>query len=72
MDTQEIINNMIDKIIDGDLNNAHDDFLQALSSKVGVALDDAKQQLAQSIYSNEVEQEETDTEEVADEPSTNA
>jgi len=57
MDTQEVITNMIDKIIAGDNTSAHDDFESLISSKMAAALDQRKLEVAQSLYgSNEVDQ----------------
>lgn len=50
MDTAEIINNMIDKIIQGDNTNAQEDFEALISSKLQTAIDDKKVEVAQSIY----------------------
>ncbi len=57
MDTQEVITNMIDKIIAGDNTSAHTDFESLISNKMAAALDQRKQEVAQSFYtSNEVDQ----------------
>lgn len=81
MDTAEIINNMIDKIIQGDNTNAQEDFEALISSKLQTAIDDKKVEVAQSIYGpsdasiedeeeveitdNEFEETEEDTEEAS-------
>ena len=57
MDTREIINKMIDDIIDGNNTDAKDGFETALSNKLTDALDARKIELAQSIYTKEVEDE---------------
>ena len=57
MDTREIINKMIDDIIDGNNTDAKDSFEAAISNKLTDALDAKKIELAQSIYSKEVEDE---------------
>ena len=57
MDTTEIINKMIDDIIDGNNTDAKDGFESALSNKLTDALDARKIELAQSIYTKEVEDE---------------
>ena len=57
MDTQEVIANMIDKIIAGDNTSAQEDFESLVSNKMAAALDQRKQEVAQSLYgSNEVDQ----------------
>ena len=58
MDTTEIINKMIDDIIDGNNTDAKDGFESALSSKLTDALDAKKIEIAQSLYNQEVEEEE--------------
>ncbi len=63
MDTKEIINKMIDDIIDGNNTDAKDGFESALSNKLTDALDARKIELAQSIYSKEVEDESVPSEE---------
>jgi hypothetical protein len=56
MDTQEVITNMIDKIIAGDNTSAHEDFESLISNKMAAALDQRKQEVAQSFYgANEVD-----------------
>lgn len=57
MDTKEIINQMIDDIIDGNNTDAKDSFEAAISNKLTDALDAKKIELAQSIYSKEVQDE---------------
>jgi hypothetical protein len=57
MDTQEVITNMIDKIIAGDNTSAQEDFESLISNKMAAALDQRKQEVAQSFYgANEVNQ----------------
>ena len=63
MDTTEIINKMIDDIIDGNNTDAKDGFESALSNKLTDALDARKIELAQSIYSKEIEDESVPSEE---------
>lgn len=63
MDTREIINKMIDDIIDGNNTDAKDSFEAAISNKLTDALDAKKIELAQSIYSKEVEDEPVPSEE---------
>ena len=63
MDTTEIINKMIDDIIDGNNTDAKDGFESALSNKLTDALDARKIELAQSIYTKEVEDESVPSEE---------
>jgi len=63
VDTTEIINKMIDDIIDGNNTDARDGFESALSNKLTDALDARKIELAQSIYTKEVEDESVPSEE---------
>ena len=63
MDTREIINKMIDDIIDGNNTDAKDGFETAISNKLTDALDAKKIEIAQSIYSKEVEDESVPSEE---------
>ena len=63
MDTREIINKMIDDIIDGNNTDAKDGFESALSAKLTDALDAKKIEIAQSIYSKEVQDEFVSSEE---------
>ena len=57
MDTQEVITNMIDKIIAGDNTSAQEDFESLISNKMAAALDQRKQEVSQSFYgANEVNQ----------------
>lgn len=54
---------MIDDIIDGNNTDAKDGFESALSSKLTDALDAKKIEIAQSIYSKEVQDEPVPSEE---------
>lgn len=63
MDTRDIINKMIDDIIDGNNTDAKDSFEAAISNKLTDALDAKKIEIAQSIYSKEVENEPVPSEE---------
>jgi hypothetical protein len=63
VDTRDIINKMIDDIIDGNNTDAKDGFESALSNKLTDALDARKIELAQSIYTKEVENEPVSSEE---------
>jgi hypothetical protein len=63
VDTREIINKMIDDIIDGNNTDAKDGFESALSAKLTGALDAKKIEIAQSIYSKEVQDEPVSSEE---------
>lgn len=63
MDTREIINKMIDDIIDGNNTDAKDSFEAAISNKLTDALDAKKIEIAQSIYSKEVQDEPVPSEE---------
>lgn len=53
METNELINQMIDKIIDGDNVAAQSDFESIISQKMEVSLDAKKQEVAQSLYTSE-------------------
>lgn len=70
MDTNEIINNMIDKIIAGDNVDAKQDFEALISTRLQDALDVKKQEVAASIYSNPTDsaavQQEYEQEEIID------
>ncbi len=63
MDTKDIINKMIDDIIDGNNTDAKDSFEAAISNKLTDALDSKKIEIAQSIYSKEVQDEPVPSEE---------
>jgi len=63
VDTKDIINKMIDDIIDGNNTDAKDGFESALSNKLTDVLDARKIELAQSIYTKEVEDESVPSEE---------
>ncbi len=63
MDTKDIINKMIDDIIDGNNTDAKDSFEAAISNKLTDALDAKKIEIAQSIYSKEVQDEPVPSEE---------
>ena len=54
---------MIDDIIDGNNTDAKDGFESALSNKLTDAIDARKIELAQSIYTNEIEDESVPSEE---------
>jgi len=53
MDNQELINNIIDKIISGDNAEAKQSIESILSQKMNDAIDVKKQEVAQSIYSQQ-------------------
>jgi hypothetical protein len=59
MDTTEIINKMIDDIIDGNNTDAKNGFESALSTKLTDAIDARKIEIAQSLYNQEVEEDES-------------
>ena len=61
MDNQEIISNMIDKIIDGDSIGAQEDFTSIIATKMTQALDARKQELAQNIYQDQQDGTEQET-----------
>lgn len=57
MDNIDTINNMINDIIAGKNSNAREDFESLISNKMAAALDQKKQEIAQSFYSaDEVDQ----------------
>lgn len=60
------VNSMIDKIIDGENAAAKLDFEALITNKLNAALDQKKQELAQSIYADNTEQD-TGEEEVEQE-----
>jgi hypothetical protein len=59
VDTTEIINKMIDDIIDGNNTDAKNGFESALSTKLTDAIDARKIEIAQSLYNQEVEENES-------------
>jgi hypothetical protein len=59
VDTTEIINKMIDDIIDGNNTDAKSGFESALSTKLTDAIDARKIEIAQSLYNQEVEEDES-------------
>jgi len=59
VDTTEIINKMIDDIIDGNNTDAKNGFESALSTKLTDAIDARKIEIAQSLYNQEVEEDES-------------
>lgn len=50
MDTADIINQMINDVLNGENVSAQDKFEDLISVKVTSALDNRKQELAQSVY----------------------
>jgi len=60
MDTKEFIDAMIMNILDGENVEAKEKFDQAIGLKVTDALDAKKVEVAQAIYSREVEDEDQD------------
>lgn len=64
MDNTETINNMIDKIISGENNEAKDSFQSLISAKLAAALDAKKQEVAASLYPDS----QPSSEEKTDEP----
>ena len=60
MDTKEFIDTMIMNILDGENVEAKEKFDQAIGLKVTDALDAKKVEVAQAIYSREVEDEDQD------------
>ena len=53
MDTQVMINKMIDDILDGNSSDAQDTFSSIMSQKVTDALDTKKVEISQTLYSQE-------------------
>lgn len=62
MDIQQQINDMIDKIIDGDNTSARQDFESLVNQKLELAIDARKIDIAQSIYSDNESEPESETE----------
>ena len=57
MDNTDTINNMINDIITGKNSSAREDFESLISNKMAAALDQKKQEIAQSFYgANDVDQ----------------
>lgn len=61
MDTKQSIDDMINKIIDGDNIGAQEDFHSIIADKINTVIDLKKQEVAASIYGSE--QADTETEE---------
>jgi len=64
METKDIVNNLISNIVDDNVTQARDDFEAGISAKLASAIEDKKQEVAQSIYVNS---EEEDTEDEMEE-----
>lgn len=64
MDNTEIINNMINKIYGGEHVSAQTDFEALISQKMNDALEQKKQEIAQSLYAEKEPTEEDSTEQV--------
>jgi hypothetical protein len=64
METKDIVSNLISNIVDDNVTQAKDDFEAVISAKLASAIEDKKQEVAQSIYVNS---EEEDTEDEAEE-----
>ena len=56
METKDIVNNLISNIVDDNVTQARDDFEAAISAKLASAIEDKKQEVAQSIYVNSEEE----------------
>ncbi len=65
METKDIVNNLISNIVDDNVTQARDDFEAVISAKLASAIEDKKQEVAQSIYVNS-EEEDTEEETEAD------
>ena len=61
METKDIVSNLISNIVDDNITQAKDDFEAVISAKLASAIEDKKQEVAQSIYVNS-EQENTEDE----------
>ena len=59
MSDKELVNNLVNKIINGENAEAQQDVYAILASKLDSALNDKKMELAQNIYSEPVEASET-------------
>ena len=64
METKDIVSNLISNIVDDNITQAKDDFEAVISAKLASAIEDKKQEVAQSIYVNS---EEEDTEDETEE-----
>jgi hypothetical protein len=67
MNNQELIDDMINKIIDNDNLGAQDDFNNIIADKINAVIDLKKQEVAASIYGTEQVEDETSEEEITDE-----
>lgn len=67
METREVIDTMIDKIIDGNNVGAQEDFYTAIADKINTVIGLKKQEIAASIYGLENTESETSEEEISDE-----
>jgi hypothetical protein len=67
MNNQELIDDMINKIIDNDNLGAQDDFNNIIADKINAVIDLKKQEVAASIYGAEQVEDETSEEEITDE-----
>lgn len=64
METKDIVSNLISNIVDDNVTQAKDDFEAVISAKLASAIEDKKQEVAQSIYVNSEEEDiEDETEE---------
>jgi hypothetical protein len=68
MDNQELINNIIDKIISGDNADAKQSIESILSQKLNDAIDAKKQEVAQHIYAPQTADNVNDEEETESTP----
>jgi hypothetical protein len=66
MDTRQSIEDMINKIIDGDNIGAQEDFNTVIADKINTVIDLKKQEVAASIYGSDSVTSETE-EEITDE-----
>ena len=64
METKDIVSNLISNIVDDNVTQAKDDFEAVISAKLASAIEDKKQEVAQSIYVNS-EEEDTEDEDPA-------
>jgi hypothetical protein len=67
MNNQELIDDMINKIIDNDNLGAQGDFNNIIADKINAVIELKKQEVAASIYGAEQVEDETSEEEITDE-----
>lgn len=60
---REYIEKLVDQIIDGDNTSAKETYGDIMSTKISDALEGRKKEIAQSVYNNDSQEEEIETEE---------